>query len=305
METDKRTTRNAYLSLILVFMIWGSLYVVSKVVLQSIPTFMVMCCRFIIAFAALSVIIKVKSVSWSDGRNPQGRKTRLDRQAWKYVLLMGVCGYAISVSIQLLGTKFAGASMASLINSLNPVTISLIAVPILHEKLTGNKILGILLAVFGVYMIIGTGSQVNIPGVILSLISVLTWSLISVLTRQGLSAYEPLVVTRAAVGVAAVCEVVFVVGEQMILHPDVHFNPVAVLGLLYLGVVCTGIAYVIWNKALVTLPASNCSALYPIQPLTSTVMGVLLFHEQVGLSFMIGTVCIIGGVLICLLYKKR
>lgn len=295
----------AYMGLIIVFVLWGSLYVVSSVVLSYMPTFMVMFFRYMIAFLALCVIVKVRGRNWNDGKNEQGKKTKIDGEGRKYVLLMGIFGYAISVAFQLLGTKYAGSSMASLINALNPVTISLMAVPILGEKLTGNKVVGILLAVFGVYLIIGTGGDVNIPGVLLSLASVFGWSLISVLTRQGLARYEPLVITRDAIGVAAVGEFVFALIEHGLTHQAVTVNPQLVLGLLFLGIFCTGVAYILWNEGLASLPASNCSALYPIQPLTSTVMGVLFFHEAVGLSFVGGAVCIIIGVLLTLLGGRR
>lgn len=297
--------KRAYLGLVLVFVIWGSLYVVSMVVLESLPAFLVMFFRFAIAFLTLSLIVKVRSRNWAGGVNEQGKKTRLDREAWKYVWIMGAFGYAVSVGVQLLGTKFAGSSMASLINSLNPVTISLMAVPVLHEKLTGNKIAGIGMAVFGVYLILGTGGQASLPGVLLSLASVFGWSMVSVLTRRGLSVYEPLVITRAAVGIAAICEIPIAAAEYFVSQPAVSFSLPVILGLLYLGIVCTGLAYILWNQGLAALPASNCSALYPVQPLTSTVMGVLFFKESVGLPFALGTACIIAGVLVCLLYKSR
>lgn len=292
----------AYLGLIFVFVLWGSLYVVSSVVLRYMPTFAVMFCRFAIAFAALSIIVKTGSRKWNaDGTDEQGRSTRIDGQGWKYVTLMGVFGYAIGVGIQLMGTKYAGSSMASLINSLCPVTISLMAVPILHEKLTGSKIIGILLAVFGVYLILGTGGNINLPGILMSIASVLLWSLVSVLTRQGLAKYNPLVITRNAIGVAAVCEFIFALIEHAVTHSTIHITGGVIAGLLYLGILCTGIAYILWNQGLAILPASNCSALYPIQPLTSTIMGVIFFHETVGLSFAAGAAFIIVGVLLCLL----
>jgi drug/metabolite transporter (DMT)-like permease len=304
-ESTVRKTAAAYLGLVLVFVLWGSLYVVSSVVLQYMPTFAVMFCRFVIAFAALSIIVKAGSRKWNpDGTDEQGRKTKTDGPGWKYVILLGVLGYAVGVGVQLMGTKYAGSSMASLINSLNPVAISLMAVPILHEKLTGNKIIGILLAVFGVYLILGTGGTVNLPGILMSLASVLLWSLVSVLTRQGLAKYNPLVITRNAIGVAAVCEFIFTVSEHVLTHSTIHLNGGVIAGLLYLGVFCTGVSYILWNQGLAVLPASSCSALYPIQPLTSTVMGVIFFHETVGLSFAAGAVFIIVGVLLCLLGEK-
>ena len=332
----------AYLGLVFAFVIWGSLYVVSSIVLRYVPTFAVMFCRFAIAFVTLSIILKAetrrshhesidsrktnftaperdsrerktnfatpdkdslgrKTSFAAPDRDSLGRKTRLDRRGWKYVLLMGVLGYAVGAGIQLIGTKYAGSSMASLINSLNPVTISIMAIPILHEKLTSNKITGILMAVFGVYLILGTGGSFNLPGTLMSILSVLLWSLVSVLTRQGLSEYNPLVVTRNAIGIAAVCDFIFAVIEHFITHSPIQINAGVITGLLYMGIFCTGIAYILWNQGLAALPASNCSALYPIQPLTSTVMGVIFFHETVGLSFAAGAAFIVIGVLLCLL----
>jgi len=291
----------AYIGLVLVFMIWGSLYVVGSVVLKYLPTFFVMLCRFLIAFPTLCLIVDIRGKAWKEGVDDQGKKTKLDTKGWKFAILLGLLGYAVSVGIQLLGTKYAGSSMASLINALNPVTISILAVPILGEKLTRNKVVGILLAVFGVYLILGTGGNVNIPGVLLSLGSVILWSLVSCLTRETLREYNSLVITRNAVGVAIAGELVFALIEHVTLHPDMTVNPTVVFGLLYLGIVCTGISYILWNGGLAVLPASNCSALYPIQPLTSTFLGILLFHEVIGWHFVTGTVCILGGVLLCLL----
>lgn len=296
-----KKTASAYIGLIIVFFLWGSLYVVSSVVLKYMPTFAVMFCRFVIAFAALSVIVKAGSRKWnSDGTDDQGRKTKIDSRGWRYVIIMGAVGYAIGVGVQLMGTKYAGSSMASLINSLNPVVISLMAVPALHEKLTGSKIADILLAVFGVYLILGTGGTINLPGILMSLASVLLWSFVSVITRQGLATYNPLVITRDAIGVAAICEFALAVIEHAVTHSAIHINGGVIAGLLYLGVFCTGISYILWNQGLAVLPASSCSALYPVQPLTSTVMGVIFFHETVGLSFAAGAAFIIIGVLLCL-----
>ena len=46
--------------------------------------------------------------------------------------------------------------------------------------------IGNLMAVFGVYLILGTGNSFNLPGILMSLLSVLLWSLVSVLTFSGI-----------------------------------------------------------------------------------------------------------------------
>lgn len=148
--------KKSYVYLLTTFMLWGSLYVVSQFVLGKIPTFTVAMFRYLIAFIALS-LISLKS-----------EKEKIEKSDYKYFFIMGFIGYFISVDCQLLGTKIAGGSMASLINSLNPVIISVMAMIILNEKLEMNKIVGIVLSLAGVYMIIGTGANIQFLGVLIS-----------------------------------------------------------------------------------------------------------------------------------------
>ncbi len=86
--------------------------------------------------------------------------------------------------MQLMGTKLAGPSLASLLNSTNPITISIMAALILKERLTWPKIAGLVLSLWGVYLIIGNAAGVNIAGAILSFGSVILWSFMSVITRK-------------------------------------------------------------------------------------------------------------------------
>ena len=293
------TPAGAYCGLVLTFVLWGSLYVVTKVLLTSLPAFSVAFVRFFIAWLALTAYSRLRR-----SKGAAEPSFRRDANYRRCVLLLGVGGYAISVGMQLLGTKFAGSTVASLINSLNPVTISLMAVFLLHEPLTWRKVLGIALSVFGVFLIVGLGAQVNGLGIALSLVSVLGWSLISVLNRRGVTQYGALPVTRDAIGTAAVCNLVFCAVESVYRGEIAAWTPGALLGVAYMGVVCTGLTYILWNRGLALLPASNCSALYPIQPLTSALLGIIIFGERITLSFALGAACIVGGILICLLWTQ-
>lgn len=292
----------AYGGLILTFVIWGSLYVVSGVVLQALPTFTVALFRFVIAFCFLSLLSVVENKrEQKEGKEP----VKIDRSCWKYIIILGLFGYTISVGMQLLGTKLAGSTAASLINALNPVTITLMAAVYLKEALTKAKVIGIGIAVAGVYLIIGNGADIRPSGVILSILSVLIWSFVSVLTRKGVSKYPPLLITRYGIGIAAIFNVFFALAEILITKPEFYISPAVVLGLLYMGIFCTGIGYILWNASLRALPASNCSAFYPVQPLTSAVMGVIFFHEVITKQFVIGAVCIACGILMCLLCHPK
>ena len=283
----------SYLYLMTTFMLWGSLYVVSQFVLGKIPTFTVAMFRYLIAFIALS-FISLKS-----------KKEKIEKSDYKYFFVMGFIGYFISVDCQLLGTKIAGGAMASLINSLNPIIISVMAMIILNEKLEINKIIGIILSLFGVYMIIGTGANIKFIGVLISFIAVIGWAFMSVISRKISNKYSALTLTKVSMLIATVCNIPVSFLEIQITHSLIQIDIGAILGILYMGIVCTAFTNILWNRSLSMLPANTCSAFYPIQTLTSSFLGVLVFHEILTTSFVLGSTFIIVGVLISLLFQKR
>ena len=283
----------SYLYLMTTFMLWGSLYVVSQFVLGKIPTFTVAMFRYLIAFIAVS-FVSLKS-----------KKEKIEKSDYKYFFIMGFIGYFISVDCQLLGTKISGGSMVSLINSLNPIIISVMAMIILNEKLEINKIIGIILSLFGVYMIVGTGANIEFIGVLISFIAVIGWAFMSVISRKISNKYSALTLTKVSMLIATVCNIPVSFLEIQITHPLIQIDIGAILGILYMGIVCTAFTNILWNKSLSMLPANTCSAFYPIQTLTSSFLGVLVFHEILTTSFVLGSTFIIVGVLISLLFQKR
>lgn len=141
------------------FILWGSLYVVSQYVLGKIPAFLTALLRYLFSFLALSAV--------SCGKP----KEVVERKDYKYFFVVGFIGYFVAIDFQLLGTKLAGSSMASLINSLNPVFITVMAALILKEKLTKSKLVGLALSIAGVYLIIGRGSSASAAGIACSFLA--------------------------------------------------------------------------------------------------------------------------------------
>ena len=287
----------AYMGLLATFILWGSLYVASQIVMKELPTFTVAFLRFLLAWTFLTVLelFNKKTI------NPFSVYENLKGDTKKYVWILGFFGYTLSVGVQLLGTRLAGSTTASLINSTNPVTITLMAALILKEGLKPNKIVGILLALVGVYFIIGGDTQINILGASLSVLAVFGWSFVSVITRRASKFLSPLQITRHAVGIAAFCNIPICIAEILITGWQPHLSLSAILCLIYMGVCCTGVTYVLWNRSLSILPASNCSAFYPLQPLTSALLGIVVFKERLTLAFLTGGLLIVIGILICLL----
>lgn len=285
-------TKKAYIYLLFTFFAWGSLYVVSKFVLGKIPVITLSCLRYVIAGSVLYLLLR------------QRKLQKIAREDYKYVFLIGFLGYFMAIGLQLLGTKLSSASLASLVNSMNPVVIMLFAVFILKEQLTVKKVVCGLLAIAGVYIIAGgAGGSGQLPGIIISIISVILWSWVCVMVRKVTQKYDALQVTAYAIIVAAFCTLPFSVWELSV--TPVELDVSAVLSIFYIGLICTGLSHLLWNKSLSMLEAGTCSLFYPLQPLTAALLGFLFLGESISLNFVLGAVLIIGGVIFSIFEKPR
>lgn len=278
--------RLAYLYLIITTSAWGSLYVVSKFVLSSIPPVTVLFFRYLIASVVLLGILKFN------------KRDIVEKKDYKYIFLIGFFGYFISIGAQMIGTKLANASIASLINSMNPVFIIAFAVPILKEKITLNKVVAVIASVLGAYIIIGgAGKGGALLGIAFSIISVISWSLMSVIVRRITQKYDAITVTTYAIIIAMIFSLPASIFELMNTSHGKLFTMTNLICLLYMGVICTGLSHLLWNKSLSMIEAGKCSLFYPVQPMVSVFLGFVFLGESINVRFIIGALLIISGIM--------
>lgn len=184
---QQKNDKTTCLLLALTTIFWGSLYTASKVLLDVIQPFTLLCLRYIIAAIAMTILQRLRKP------DPNGKPRRIKGGDWKFVIMFGLGGYVLSIGLQQYGTKLAGASLASLINCMNPIAICFFAVLLLHERMTMKKVVCIVSAVAGAVCIVGgDAGGGHILGIALSLGSVLTWSALSVFMRSFTQKYDAL-----------------------------------------------------------------------------------------------------------------
>lgn len=284
--------RIGYLYLVVTCFIWGSVYIASKYALASMGPLSVLCFRYVVAGVCLSILLKLRRT-----------KRPIQRGDWKYIWIVGGLGYFVSITFQLVGTKLLDASLASLINGMNPITISILAAIFLKERIQKKHVVSICISLVGVYIILGVGgSAVSMAGLMASVCSVILWSIASVAIRKVSGGYDPVQVALYGLLVALIFTVPAAAVEAMNQPPV--FSRSAVLACLYLGMVGTAVAHTLWNMGLKLLDASVCSMFYPLQPLTSSVLGVLLLHEVLTWNFVVGGVLICTGVIVSVMERR-
>ncbi len=287
-ENVKKTLLGSlYLSL--AASIWGGMYVVVKVVVDTVPPLELVWLRYMIAIIALVIIGTITKQSW-----------RIDKRDWLLIFMIGFIGNTISIVAQEIGTMLSTAQMGAIITATTPAFMVVFARFILKEKITLKKAVSIILATFGVYMIVGSAridSSHQLGGVAL-LIAALTWSLMSVLIKRVPEQYSQIVVTSYGTLVAIIVLTPLAIPRLLKLDFHVMLEPSILGGLLYLGVISTACGFLLWNRGLQMLNAASGGLFFFFQPIVGTFLGWLLLGEQIGVSFWIGTILIFSGVLL-------
>lgn len=277
------------LYLALAAIIWGGMYVVSKVVLAVISPLELVWLRYIVALISLTIMSAVTRQSW-----------HIQRKHIPLILTIGVIGYVISIWSQFVGTKLSSAQMGAMITSATPAFMVIFARVILKEKVTFRKGLSIILATIGVLCIVGIGDlgKANQLGGIILGIAALSWALMSVLIKQVPGNYSQLVVTTYAIFIATVILTPFVVPQINRDLINTLMQPAVFSGVLYLGIVSTAVAFFLWNKGLQMVDTARGGLYFFFQPIAGTLLGWFFLGERVGMTFLIGSILILSGVLL-------
>ena len=77
------------------------------------------------------------------------------------------------------------------------------------------------------------------------------------------------------------------------------------LAVLYMGLLGTAAPHSLWNYSLSRMDASFCSMFYPLQPLVSSVLGVLLLGERITINLVVGGLIICCGVVMAVLSGRK
>lgn len=274
--------------------IWGSMYVISDVVLQVIPPFTLLTLRLILALLTLLIIY------WRSAGLSMPSRPIIGR-----VLLVGLLGFGFSVGAQFVGTDKSTAVNGALVTSASPAFIVLFAVVILHERLTILRLFAVLLASLGVLVILDPSqadfsSQTFVGDVFLA-IAAITWGLYSVLVRRVSTqfALDTLIVT-----IIAFCGGLFFTLPASIMELSSRsigtIDAGIIAGVFYLGIVSTAVAMWLWNRAFALVPASVASLFFFAQPLSGAILAGIFLGQAMTIGLWVGGGLIALGVLLSL-----
>jgi drug/metabolite transporter (DMT)-like permease len=269
--------------------IWGGMYVVSKVVLDVIPPFTLVTLRLLLGSLTLWFFRIIR------------KSNKTEANGFWQIFGVGLIGYGVSLGFQFVGTKLSTAANASLVTSATPAFILIFAWIILHERITVLRLVALLVSTIGVVAVIDPRTAELNPGMFwgnLSLLAAaLTWALYSVLIRIVTRKID--VLTVSLIAFLGGLPVVLPAGAWELSTEGMGRISLGILGgVLFLGIISTALAMVLWNTAFAYLDASLASLTFFAQPVVGSLLGWFFLKETITPFFLFGGFLILVGLVL-------
>ncbi len=285
--------------------IWGGTFFFVAIAVKALPPLTLVFLRVALAAAVLAFIVPAVGL-----RLPGDRKT------WSAFFSIGLLNNVIPFSLIFWGQTHIPGGLASILNATTPVFAVIVAHFLTQdEKLTANRLIGVLVGLAGVSVIIGPEALRGLGANVLAQLSVLgaagCYAFAGIYGRrfQRLGVH-PVIAAAGQLSASAIMllPVVLAVDQPWQLPIPAASVLWAVLGL---ATISTALAYIIYFRVLATAGATNILLVTFLIPVSAIFLGTVFLDEQlagrhfIGMGLIgVGLAAIDGRLLARIAFKK-
>jgi drug/metabolite transporter (DMT)-like permease len=279
---------------LLVTFLWSTSYVLTKIGLRALPPLTFVAYRYIIASAVLLVIALMRS---------HGRSITVKADLPK-LFLLGVAGYSVAQGLQCVGLFHLPAVTVTFLLNFTPVMVLLFGIVLLQEFPAPLQVAGMALALIGAYLFfLAPLSGAELVGVVATLLSGLGWAAYMVLSRRFLrkDEFKPLNLTAVSMFFGAVT----LLASALLTERSVEIFLREWVIILWLSLVNTALAFVLWNHALERMNAFELSVLQNTMLIQIGILAWAFLGEELTAMKLMAMLMVFTGVLIVQTVKPK
>jgi drug/metabolite transporter (DMT)-like permease len=274
------------IALALVYVVWGSVYLAIRLLIDEVDVFQAMAQRFLAAGLILLVAVVARH-GWA--------RLRVTRGQAGILVLTGVLLLGLGNGLQALGqVKGVASGVAALIVALVPVWAGLLRLAT-GDRPAGLTTAGIVMGFAGLVVLValgrGAGDSPPVIGVALVMAASLCWTVGSFVQGRGSMPEDIFVIAMYQQFVAAGCSALLAVGSGERLSVDYSARGWAAMA--YLVIVCSIVGFSAFAWLLANAPLSLVATHAYVNPVVAVLLGWIVLAEPIGAPILIG-----GGVVV-------
>lgn len=269
---------------------WGISFIATKFALAETKPLVIILMRQLLGIALLSSIAIYQKKSFA-----------INFKDHKWIVVLSAIA-SFHLFIQVTGLQYTSASNTGWIIGITPVFMVLLAYLFFKERITIIQITGITIAFLGLLLLVSKGDLTSIDlisnkGDFLVLLSSFTWAVYSLVGKKITINYPPLMTILYLFVMMSLYLIPFTINGSNI-SSVLSLSTTAWISILFLGLFCSGIAYVLWAQSLSEMPATKVGAFLYIEPFVTVFAAWFLLNEEISLLTFVSGLIIIAGVII-------
>lgn len=279
-----------YLLIALMVLLWSANFIIGKVAVREFPVLTLSGLRVMLAAAIL--------LAFFTARNGLGGFAALRRE-WKLMALLGLFGVVFNQVFFIAGLKYTSVAHSSLIISLSPVFVLVIARLHRLEELSTMKIAGLAMSMAGVAVLAGErggqGPGPSLLGDLLAIAGSISFAYYVVIGKEVTPRFDSLSMNTFTYALGALMLAPVTVGG-LLRGGAAGVSGKAWLAMVYMAACASVAAYVIFYYALRFVSATRMTALSYLQPVLATLLGLFLLKEPITPRLLVGAAVVFAGV---------
>ncbi|MDR1815625.1 MAG: DMT family transporter [Clostridiales Family XIII bacterium] len=280
----------AYVSMGLLVVAWGFEYIAAKSALTVVSPLPLVCIKYLLGCA---VLLSIKLA--------RDRRFPFSKRHLPLLIICSVTGELLYYACEYGAMAYLPVSVISIVLAFVPA-VSIVLEKVLYHRRTGALLwLGIAASIVGVALVIGGGLSDFRGGAgigyVLIFGAVFCWNAYNFLTQRLAKAYRPFDLTLYQTICTALIALPFLLHDLP--AAAALAQPPVLWGLVYVGVVCESIGFLIYVNAVGKLGPTPCAMFSTMLPVSTTFFGWLCLGERVlPLQLLGGAVVIVSGILV-------
>jgi drug/metabolite transporter (DMT)-like permease len=276
---------------------WGVSFIATKIALDELVPLTIIFLRLILAVIFLTAIAIYTKRDFSVNLKSHGG-----------ILILTLIA-VLHLWIQVTGLQYTSAAKTGWIIGITPVFMALLGFAVFKEPLTLIKSAGILIAFVGLILLISNGDLYSIDlisnkGDFLILVSAFTWAVYSAVNKKISLTYPPMMTILFLFLMMAVIILPFTINDAAV-QSVIHLSAVSWVSILFLGILCSGAAYVMWASALKEMESAKVGAFLYFEPFVTVIASWIILNEKITLLMIFaGIVITLGVVMVNINLKK-
>jgi len=270
-------------------LLWGSGFLLIKMALEGFTPY-----QIVLAQLALGAVVLLGFMFATKGRVPR------DRITWLHLGVAALLANIVPYLLFAIAEQDIDSAVAGVINTTTPLFTVIVAVMVGHESRPGRtRLIGLLVGIAGTIVLLSpwkSGTQFTSWGAVAALVASLSYAVSYVYMDRFLVSrrLSPLTLAASQLLAATGITALALPATRDWTVPVWHLD--ATLSLVALGILSTGIAYVLNYRIITDDGASAASVVTYLLPVTALILGAIVLDETPTLHAIIGMLIILAGV---------